>query len=80
MNIQEIREQGVGNGFDVLDPHDGYENNDRLWFGECATCGGRVTNSNLKGIWEHTVILETDGKGYTKSMVIDYCPSGGDNK
>jgi hypothetical protein len=74
MTIAEIREQGIGNGFSVLNPADGYQKNNRLWFGECSVCGERVTNSNLKGIWEHTLILE-QRPGFTKSRQIDYCPS-----
>ncbi len=71
-----IREQGIGKGFSVLNPADGYQKNNRLWFGECSACGERVTNSNLKGIWEHTEILERDGLS-TKSRQIDYCPEVG---
>jgi hypothetical protein len=73
----EIREKGIGNGFSVVNPADGYRKDDRLWFGNCSVCEERVTNSFLKGIWEHTLILETDGKGYTKSKTIDYCPKVG---
>ena len=70
----EIREKGIGNGFSVLNPADGYQKNNRLWFGNCSVCNERVTNSSLVGKWEHTLILETDDKGYTKSRGIDYCP------
>ena len=61
------------NGFTVLNPADGYRKDNRLWFGECSECGESVTNSHLKGIWEHTQILEQDGLS-TKSKTIDYCP------
>ena len=70
----EIREKGIGNGFSVLNPADGYRKDNRLWFGNCSVCNERVTNSNLKGIWEHTEILEQNGLS-TKSRQIDYCPS-----
>jgi hypothetical protein len=72
----EIREKGIGNGFSVLNPADGYRKDNRLWFGNCSVCEERVTNSNLKGIWEHTLILERDGLS-TKSRQIDYCPKVG---
>jgi hypothetical protein len=71
-----IREQGIGNGFTALNPADGYRKDNRLWFGNCSVCGDRVTNSNLSGVWEHTLILE-QGKNYTKSRQIDYCPEVG---
>lgn len=73
-NFKDIREQGIGSNFKVLDPEDGYEKNDRLWFGTCEECGERVTNSSLKGVWEHTVILEQD-KGYTRSRSVSDCPT-----
>lgn len=68
------------NGFTVLNPADGFRKDNRLWFGECSVCGERVHNSALKGIWEHTLILEqtknADGfVTYQKSRDIDYCPS-----
>lgn len=62
------------NGFVVLNPRDGYRKDNRLWFGECSECGESVTNSALKGIWVHTIILERDGLS-TKSKDVDYCPS-----
>lgn len=74
MNIQEIREQGIGNGFSVLNPADGYQQNNRLWFGECSVCGERVTNSNLNGVWQHTFYFVNE-PNYKHSKQIDYCPS-----
>lgn len=87
MNIQEIREQGIGNGFSVLNPADGYRKDNSLWFGECSECGERITNSHLNGIWEHTKVFEVghytkeyfdkglDGlANYKRSKHIDYCP------
>ena len=67
-------------GFTVLEPRDGYRKDNTLWFGICSECGDRVTNSALKGEWEHTLILEQktfeDGRVfYTKSRQIDYCPA-----
>jgi len=80
MNIREIRQNGIGNKFSVLNPADGYRQNNQVWFGECSVCGERVTNSNLNGVWEHKLILEQklDDNGfptYQVSRQIDYCPS-----
>ena len=85
MDIQEIREQGLGNGFLVLNPEDGFRKDNRLWFGTCATCGERVTNSGLTGIWNHTI---TEYEEYWvfngvqnlfpntgRSRQVDYCPT-----
>ena len=69
MTIQETRTQGIGNGFKVLNPADGYRQDNRLWFGECSVCGERITNSALDGVWKHTQQLEN---GWSKQ--IDYCP------
>jgi hypothetical protein len=74
MNINEIREQGIGSNFKVINQADGYQKNNRLWFGDCVECGERVTNSNLKGVWVHTIILERDGHS-TKSKDVDFCPT-----
>lgn len=79
-DIETTRVNGLGNGFTVLNPADGIRKDDRVWFGTCATCGERVTNSSLKGIWEHTVILEQtlypDGRVASQtSKTVDYCPS-----
>jgi hypothetical protein len=80
-NFQQVREMGLGNGFSVLNPADGYRKDNRLWFGECSVCGERVTNSSLTGNgWEHNLILEqtfhADGVSplMTRSKRIDYCP------
>ena len=85
MNIQEIREQGIGNGFHVSDAADGHRGGNRLWFGTCDTCGERVTNSSLKGVWEHTITLREEywvfnGVRNTfpnsgSSRNVDYCPT-----
>ena len=74
MNINEIREQGIGSNFKVINQADGYQKNNRLWFGECVECNERVTNSNLNGIWVHTIILEQNGLS-TKSKDVDFCPT-----
>lgn len=80
-NFTEVREQGIGNGFTVLDPADGYRQDNRLWFGTCSECGDSVTNSSLTGKgWEHNLILEetyhASGSVLSrKSKNIDYCPA-----
>ncbi len=80
MSIKEVRELGLGNGFEVLNPADGYRQDNTLWFGECSVCGERISNSlNSGGVWEHELILNAeyypDGRLFTKtSKQIDYCP------
>lgn len=80
MNIQQIRREGLGNFFRVLDPHDGFRNNDQLWFGKCDHCKETVTNSHLDGIWKHTVYTELEYWGDNKrpnsttSHQVNYCP------
>jgi hypothetical protein len=79
-DIMTIREMGLGNGFAVLDPADGYRKNNQLWFGTCATCGEGVTSSRHdNGIWMHRLVVEKGnpphigGRGDTTRQ-IDYCP------
>lgn len=75
MNIQETRTKGIGNGFSVLNPADGYRQDNTLWFGECSECGERISSSlHDKGAWMHRLILWQDGLS-TSSRQIDYCPS-----
>lgn len=79
-NFQQVREQGIGNGFTVLNPEYGYRKDNRLWFGECSECGERVTNSSLTGKgWEHTIttVHSRHASGtvaHATSYTIDYCP------
>lgn len=82
MDIQEIREQGIGNGFHVSDAADGHRGGNRLWFGTCDTCGERVTNSIINGVWEHKIILtqrfRREGDIFPSSQSsrnVDYCPT-----
>lgn len=85
MDIMQIRQEGLGDGFSVLNPHDGYRNNNQLWFGECSVCGETVTNSTLKGLWEHTVYTRKEfwsqekyEKGICNSSTshqVAYCPT-----
>ncbi len=80
-NFQSIRENGIGNGFKVLNPEDGFRKDNRLWFGTCESCGSTVTNSSLTGKgWEHEVILEqklhaNGSVAYQHSKSVDYCPA-----
>jgi|688.fasta_scaffold173353_1 hypothetical protein len=80
-NFDKIREEGIGNGFKVINPADGYRKDNRLWFGNCSLCGERVTNSSLTGKgWEHELILEeklneNGFRVYSHSRLVDYCPA-----
>lgn len=74
LTLKEIRENGIGNGFTVLNPHDGYRKDNTLWFGKCSVCSETVTQSRFHKYWEHTLILEKN-KGYSKSRGVDYCPT-----
>jgi hypothetical protein len=80
MNKETDFQTTTDKGFNVLEARDGYRNDNSLWFGICSVCGDRVTNSALKGEWEHELILNieyhTDGTIFTKtSRQIDYCPA-----
>lgn len=75
-NFWEIRESGIGNGFTVSNPADGYRKDNRLWFGTCDTCGESVTNSSLTGKgWEHDVVVGTIGTTGKIHKRLDYCPA-----
>lgn len=80
MNIQQIRQEGLGNGFRVIEPHDGFRKNDQLWFGKCDQCEATVTNSWLDGAWMHTVYTKLEYWGNnthpnsTTSHRVNYCP------
>lgn len=85
MDIKTTREQGLGAGFQVMEPHDGFRQNNQLWFGKCSECGETVTNSTLNGIWEHTVYTRKEfwsrekyEKGIWNSSTshqVPYCPT-----
>lgn len=74
-SITEIRENGYGSNFNVLNPEDGFRKDNRLWFGKCSVCGQSVTNSFRNGIWEHTVVTERTSNS-SVSHNVDYCPKG----
>lgn len=83
-NFQQVREQGIGNGFTVLNPADGFRKDNRLWFGECSECGDTVTNSSLKGEgWIHSITTvhsyHADGVTpcHSSSVFVNYCPKVG---
>ena len=85
LSIDTIREQGLGQGFRVINQADGHRGGNRLWFGTCETCGERVTNSIISGLWEHTITLREEywvfnGVRNTfpnsgSSRKVDYCPT-----
>lgn len=78
MNIVEIRTKGIGSNFSVINPHDGYRKDNRLWFGECATCGESVSSSSMsaKSVgWTHTLTKKISETGFRMTS-IDYCPKG----
>ncbi len=81
LTLKEIREQGIGLNFRVLNPADGFRKDNTLWFGKCDTCGEHVSNSLHSKIWMHSADLEVtyhkSGQILSrKSMQIDYCPLG----
>lgn len=53
--LSQIRENGLGNGFTALEPHDGFRKDNSVWFGVCSECGETVSNSWREGVWVHTV-------------------------
>ena len=75
MDIKEIRESGIGSNFKVVDQKDGFRNDNSIWFGNCATCGGHVSNSVFNGVWEHTTYGESDSLNVIIMKKLDYCPS-----
>jgi hypothetical protein len=75
LTLSEIREQGIGNGFTVLNPADGFRKDNTLWFGNCANCGERVTQSRFDKFWSHTVPAKGISGDWTATRSVDYCPS-----
>jgi hypothetical protein len=85
LSIDTIREQGLGQGFRVINQADGFRGGNRLWFGNCETCGERVTNSIITGLWQHTITeyeeywVLSGVKSWTpntsRSRQVDYCPT-----
>lgn len=74
--VANIREQGLGNGFTVLNPGDGFRKNDQLWFGTCAVCGEMVSSSwHDQGAWIHKLRTFDEKWGCTVSRNLDHCPT-----
>jgi hypothetical protein len=77
-NFNQIRVEGIGSNFKVINPADGYRKDNRLWFGECATCGESVTNSSMSGKgWVHTLIENYEfvpGKFVNRHSDLLECP------
>jgi hypothetical protein len=79
MNLLEIRTKGIGSNFSVVNPKDGYRKDNRLWFGECATCGESVSSSSMSAKfngWTHEIVLGTIGSTGKIIRSVDYCPKG----
>jgi hypothetical protein len=79
--LEEVRKEGLGLNFRVLNPEDGFRKDNSLWFGKCDTCGEHVSNSLHSKIWMHNADLEVkyhkSGQILSrKSVQIDYCPLG----
>jgi len=52
---KEIRTLGIGEGFKVIDPADGYRKDNTIWFGTCSVCGERVSHSVITDYkWRHS--------------------------
>ena len=73
--MMEIRVNGIGNGFKVLNPEDGYRKDNAVWFGECSECGEHLSNSRFKGVWVHTLVTKNEQYGYYSHTDLEYCPS-----
>jgi hypothetical protein len=78
--LTQVRENGLGNGFKVLVPTDGFRNDQTLWFGTCGECGESVNNSWRDGLWVHTVWVQrrfyANGNfAGGQSHGVDYCPT-----
>lgn len=73
MNLVEIRKNGIGSNFTVIDPQDGFRKDNTVWNGTCANCGERVYSSIVSAKyngWYHTEIVDR------MQSAIDYCPKG----
>lgn len=82
-NFQSVRENGIGNGFTVLNPRDGFRKDNRLWFGTCSVCNESVTNSAIDGRgWIHEIVLIDEilpgGTRHRSSRHVAYCPTVGE--
>ena len=74
MEIQEIREMGIGNGFTVINPQDGFRKDNTIWNGTCSECGERVHNSVMtKYAWKHTQSVKSKEWGYSTLQDSEKC-------
>lgn len=78
--VTRVRADGLGNGFVVIDPADGFRRDGSVWFGTCSVCNERVTNSWRDGVWKHTIytrkVINPDGFiSSSASYQSDYCPT-----
>ena len=79
MNLVEIRKNGIGNGFTVINPKDGYRKDNAVWFGTCSECGESVSSSSVSAKfngWTHSVVVRLIGTTGKEIKSIDYCPKG----
>lgn len=74
ISLKDIREQGIGNGFTVLNPADGFRKDNTLWFGECSNCGERVTCDGFTKVWNHRIYSVKEAN-HSISRQVDYCPN-----
>lgn len=78
--VTRVRLDGVGNGFVVDNPADGFRGDGSLWFGTCSVCNERVSNSWRDGVWKHTIYthktINPNGLiAISVSQEADYCPT-----
>lgn len=74
MEIKEIREMGIGNGFTVINPQDGFRKDNTIWNGTCSECGERVHNSVMtKYAWKHTQSVKSKEWGYSTLQDSEKC-------
>ena len=78
--VTRVRADGLGNGFVVIDPADGFRRDGSVWFGTCSVCNERVTNSWRDGVWKHTIytkkVIQPNGfVSSSTSYESDYCPT-----
>ena len=74
MEIKEIRKNGIGNGFSVINPQDGYRKDNTIWNGTCSECGERVHNSVMtKYAWTHSREVKNQQWGYSTQQRSEQC-------
>lgn len=78
MNLVEIRTNGIGNGFTVINPKDGYRKDNAVWFGTCSVCGESVSSSSYSNElgWTHNLVVRLIGTTGKEIKSVDYCPKG----